>query len=263
MRFRPCIDIHNGAVKQIVGGSLRDEGSKALENFVSEKGASYYALLYREHGLDGGHIILLNPPDSPYHNQNMEQARKALHAYPKGLQIGGGINAQNAETFLKAGASHVIVTSYVFQDGQIRYDNLEQLKSEVGKENVVLDLSCRRREDDYYIVTNRWQTFTQVKITKDILEELSSYCDEYLIHAVDVEGKACGIERPLVTLLSGWNRIPMTYAGGVGTMEDVKELKLLGQGAIDVTIGSALDLFGGTLPFSDLVQLMHENNTVK
>jgi len=255
MRFRPCIDIHNGKVKQIVGGSLTDMDNQAAENFVSEQDASFYAKLYKDSGMRGGHIILLNPPASDYYSATKEQALKALQAYPGGLQIGGGITADNAADFLKAGASHVIVTSYVFNDGQISYENLQKLKSAVGKEHIVLDLSCRKRDDAYYIVTDRWQKFTEVVVTKEILEELSQYCDEFLIHAVDVEGKASGIETGLAAILASHEGIPMTYAGGVGTLEDLLLLKEVGRNRLDVTVGSALDLFGGPIKYQQILQV--------
>jgi len=255
MRFRPCIDIHNGKVKQIVGGSLTDMDNQAAENFVSEQDASFYAKLYKDSGIPGGHIILLNPPASDYYSATKEQALKALQAYPGGLQIGGGITADNAADFLKAGASHVIVTSYVFSDGQISYKNLQKLKSAVGKEHIVLDLSCRKRDDAYYIVTDRWQKFTEVVVTKEILEELSQYCDEFLIHAVDVEGKASGIETGLAAILASHEGIPMTYAGGVGTLEDLLLLKEVGRNRLDVTVGSALDLFGGPIKYQQILQV--------
>ena len=197
MKFRPCIDIHNGKVKQIVGGSLTDKGDKAQENFASSMGADYYADMYRKDGLSGGHIILLNPSSSEYYEATLKQAKKALQAYPKGLQIGGGIGAENAKDFLDAGASHVIVTSYVFRDGQIRWENLEKLKKTVGREKIVVDLSCRKRDEEYYIVTDRWQTFTKVRLCKNILCQIAEYCDEFLIHGVDVEGKASGIDERL------------------------------------------------------------------
>ena len=186
------------------------------------------------------------------------QAKEALRAYPNGLMIGGGMHPENAEDFLREGASHVIVTSYVFRDGEIHYGNLQRMVRAAGKEHLVLDLSCRRKEDDYYIVTDRWQKFTRVKLTREILDELSSYCDEFLIHAVDVEGKASGIETSLVTLLGQWDRIPVTYAGGVSSLEDVRQLKILGKDHVDVTIGSALDLFGGTLCFRDVLSEMQK-----
>lgn len=255
MNFRPCIDIHNGQVKQIVGGSLIDMGDYAKENFVSDKDGGYYATLYKNVGLKGGHIILLNPKDSRYYEDDVLQAKKALAAYNNGLMIGGGINNENACEFLKAGASHVIVTSYVFKNGEILFDNLERIKKETGKEHLVLDLSCRKKDGDYYIVTDRWQKFTNVKITGKLMKELSSYCDEYLIHAVDVEGQAHGIESGLVRILDEYNTIPVTYAGGVGSYEDLTLLKELGHNKIDVTIGSALDLFGGKLEFKKVLDI--------
>lgn len=255
MNFRPCIDIHNGQVKQIVGGSLIDMGDYAKENFVSDKDGGYYATLYKNAGLKGGHIILLNPKDSRYYEDDVLQAKKALAAYNNGLMIGGGINNENACEFLKAGASHVIVTSYVFKNGEILFDNLERIKRETGKEHLVLDLSCRKKDGDYYIVTDRWQKFTNVKITGKLMKELSSYCDEYLIHAVDVEGQAHGIESWLVRILDEYNTIPVTYAGGVGSYEDLTLLKELGHNKIDVTIGSALDLFGGKLEFKKVLDI--------
>ena len=255
MHFRPCIDIHNGKVKQIVGGSLTDENDFARENFVSEQDAAWYARLYQKDGLKGGHIIQLNSKDSPYYGATKSQALAALKTYPGGLQVGGGITAENAAEYLDAGASHVIVTSYVFRDGQISYENLEQMKVAVGKERLVLDLSCRKKGTSYYIVTDRWQKFTSVPVTKELLTELSGWCDEFLVHAVDVEGKASGIEEGLAVLLGDWQGIPVTYAGGVGSMEDVLRLRELGRGRLDVTIGSALDLFGGCIPYRDVVYL--------
>lgn len=254
MRFRPCIDIHNGKVKQIVGGSLKDQMDQATENFVSEQDGSFYARLYRENQLKGGHIIILNPSSSSYYPEDIRQARLALETYPGGLQVGGGITPENASQFLAWGASHVIVTSYVFQDGMVHYDRIRELMNLIGKEHLVLDLSCRKRLGEYYIVTNRWQTFTEVKLTKETLDELSCYCDEFLIHAVDVEGKANGIETELVQMLSKLEKCKITYAGGVGSFKDLEQLKKLGKAKIDVTIGSALDLFGGTMEFHKVLE---------
>ncbi|MGN1165689.1 MAG: phosphoribosylformimino-5-aminoimidazole carboxamide ribotide isomerase [Lachnospiraceae bacterium] len=250
MKFRPCIDIHNGKVKQIVGGSLIDEGDQARENYSSPMDADYYANMYRKDGLSGGHVILLNPPVSEYYEDTLRQAEKALSAYPKGLQIGGGIRAENAERFLNAGASHVIVTSYVFQGGQIRWDNLDKLKRTVGKDHIVVDLSCRRKDGDYYIVTDRWQTFTEVKLCKDILCKIAGYCDEFLIHGVDVEGKASGIDEKLAKLLGEYEGIPVTYAGGIASLNDLEKFRNVTGGKIDFTVGSALDIFGGKLPYN-------------
>ncbi|MCR5715605.1 MAG: phosphoribosylformimino-5-aminoimidazole carboxamide ribotide isomerase [Lachnospiraceae bacterium] len=253
MQFRPCIDIHNGKVKQIVGSSLRDQGDQAKDNFVAAHDAAYYATLYREEHLQGGHVILLNAADSPYYLETRRQAMSALAAYPGGLQVGGGITAENATEYMRAGASHVIVSSYVFKGGHVLQNRLNALVKEVGKEHIVLDLSCRKSGDFYYIVTDRWQTMTQIPVIPETLEELAAYCDEFLIHAVDVEGKNGGIELPLIELLSGWNRLPITYAGGVHNMEDLALLKKAGEDKIGVTIGTALELFGGTMKLQDVI----------
>lgn len=252
MKFRPCIDIHNGQVKQIVGGSLKDQGSYASENFVSTQDAAYYADLYKEYGLIGGHIILLNPKSSEYYEATRSQAVLALNRYRGGFLIGGGINPDNAYSFLEAGASHVIVTSYVFKDGQVDFEALDKMIKSVGKEHLVLDLSSRIKEGKYYITTDRWQKFTEVILDADMLCKLSSSCDEFLIHAVDVEGKASGIEENLVKLLAD-SPIASTYAGGIHDFEDLKKLKVLGKDRVDFTIGSALDIFGGTMKFDDVV----------
>lgn len=254
MRFRPCIDIHNGKVKQIVGGSLLDQGNQAKENFVSEQDAAFYADLYKKSGISGGHIILLNPESSEYYEATKKQALSALQSYPGGLQVGGGIRPDNASIFLDAGASHVIVTSYAFRNGEIYYDNLKKMVDAVGRKRLVLDLSCRKKEGKYYIVTDRWQKFTNVAVTKELLQEMTDYCDEFLIHAVDVEGKASGIEGELVDLLSAMDDFPITYAGGVGSFDDLEELKTRGKNKIDVTIGSALDLFGGNMSYLNVLK---------
>ena len=255
MKFRPCIDIHNGKVKQIVGGSLKDQGDQAKENFVSGQDASYYARFYQSYGIQGGHVILLNGVDSAYYEETRKQAMQALAAYPGGLQVGGGIRAENGEEFLRGGASHVIVTSYVFRDGQVCWENLERMRRTVGKEHLVLDLSCRKREGEYYIVTDRWQKFTRVPVNIKTLEAFSGYCDEFLVHAVDVEGKASGIEEELVKLLAQCKDIPVTYAGGVGNFEDLEKLRKAGENRVNVTIGSALDLFGGDMEFEKVILL--------
>lgn len=254
--FRPCIDIHNGKVKQIVGSSLKDLNNEAVENFVSEQDAAFYANLYKSDGVWGGHIILLNAVDSEYYDATRAQAVQALRAYPGGLQVGGGITAENASYYIKEGASHVIVTSYVFKDGKINYENLHKLVDAVGKEHLVLDLSCRYKEDGYYIVTDRWQKFTSERVTTELLDELAGYCDEFLVHAVDVEGKQSGIEKPLISLLGEWGKIPVTYAGGVSCFEDLEAIKELGKGNLNVTIGSALDLFGGNLKYKEVLEYL-------
>lgn len=255
MRFRPCIDIHNGKVKQIVGGSLKDEGNQAVTNFSSELDASFYAELYKKDGLKGGHIILLNSRDSEYFEDTREQAVRALKSYPGGMQIGGGICPDNAMDYIRAGASHVIVTSYVFCGGRFHREHLEKLVKKTGRERLVLDLSCRRRGDGYYIVTDRWQKFTDVRLTEAVLEDLSEYCDEFLIHGVDVEGRSAGFERKLVRMLGNWKGCPITYAGGISSVEELEEFRRESGGNLDFTIGSALDLFGGSIPYHIVTKL--------
>jgi phosphoribosylformimino-5-aminoimidazole carboxamide ribotide isomerase len=256
MKLRSCIDIHNGKVKQIVGGSLSDENGSAVENYVSDFNAAYYASLYKRDHLKGGHIILLNPPDSDFYIEDCKQAELALKEYPMGLQIGGGITSENASSFLSMGASHVIVTSYVFKDGRINYNNLERLVNIIGKDRLVLDLSCRKKAGKYYIVTDRWQKFTDVELDERALHSLEVYCDEFLIHGVDAEGKSAGIETELVSLLGQLETIPVTYAGGVSSFKDLDIIQQLGNGKVDVTIGSALDLFGGKLSYKDVISYL-------
>lgn len=249
MKFRPCIDLHQGVVKQIVGATLRDGSDQTPEtNFQADRPAAWYARLYRRDHLSGGHIIQLGPG-------NAEAARAALAAWPGGLQIGGGIDIDNAAAWLDAGAQAVIVTSWVFHHGRVDEDRLRRLVRAIGRERLVLDLSCRRREGDYLIVTDRWQTFTQAAVTPRLLDRLAGYCHEFLIHAVDVEGRCRGIETPLVELLGRWEGLPVTYAGGIDSMEAVETIEVLGAGRIDFTVGSALDLFGGKgLRYADLVR---------
>ncbi len=254
MRFRPCIDIHGGSVKQIVGGTLRDGGS-AKENFVSKMCGAYYGELYRSFGLTGGHIILLDPAGTPEYEADCEQARSALKAFEGGMQIGGGVNADNAARFLDMGASHVIVTSYVFRDGQVIADNLKRLVQAVGREHIVLDLSCRYRADrrSYYIVTDRWQRFTETEFSADTLAYFSEFCAELLVHAVDVEGRQAGIETAVASEL-GRFVFPSTYAGGISSFDDLDRLYELGRGRVDFTVGSALDIFGGDMPFEKVAR---------
>lgn len=254
MEFRPCIDIHDGKVKQIVGGSLDDNVKTVSENFVSEVDASFYANLYEKHGIRGGHVILLNAAGTPEYEATKKQALLALNSYPGGLQIGGGVNPDNASEYLDAGASHVIVTSYVFKNGMINEDALNQMVQTVGKDKLVLDLSVRKKDNRYMIVTDRWQKFTDVELTLDTMKRLSDCCDEFLIHAVDVEGKASGIEGELVSMLGEFPDRPVTYAGGVHNFDDLCKLKELGNNRVNVTIGSALDLFGGDMKFAEVLE---------
>lgn len=249
MKFRPCIDLHQGKVKQIVGSTLSDKKDEnPITNFTSDKSPQWYANLYKKHDLRGGHIIRLGPG-------NDQAAKSALSGWVKGLQIGGGITTENAVEWLNAGASDVIVTSFVFKDGIIHHNRLEQLREVAGKENLVLDLSCRKKGDHYYIVTDRWQKFTDVPISDNTLDFFADYCHEFLIHAVDVEGKCNGIEQELVRLLGNWGKIPITYAGGIHSKDDIQAIRDKGSGNLDYTVGSALDIFGGTgLKFEELAK---------
>ncbi|TKB28615.1 phosphoribosylformimino-5-aminoimidazole carboxamide ribotide isomerase [Desulfopila sp. IMCC35006] len=248
MKFRPCIDLHGGVVKQIVGSTLKDDAPEAVQtNFVATRPPAWFAELYRQDNLTGGHIIMLGPG-------NDLAAEEALAAWPGGMQLGGGINTGNAGKWLDKGASHVIVTSFVFSNGQIDMARLKQLARAVGRQRLVLDLSCRKKNDDYFIVTDRWQKFTEVIISERVLDELSGFCDEFLIHAADVEGKCAGIENELVEKLAGWTPIPTTYAGGIRDLKDLQLLKETGHNRLDITIGSALDIFGGkSLAYKDAV----------
>jgi phosphoribosylformimino-5-aminoimidazole carboxamide ribotide isomerase len=245
--FRPCIDLRDGRVVQIVGGTLSDDPKAVRTNFVSERPAAWFAELYRKDGLAGGHVIMLGPG-------NEQPAREALSAWPGGLQIGGGVNAGNARAWLDAGASHVIVTSWVFREGRVDWERLKQLVAVTGKERLVLDLSCRKRGQDYYVVTDRWQKFTELAISPETLQSLARSCAEFLVHAVDVEGLCRGIDRELVEKLGQWSPLPATYAGGANALSDLEEVTRLGQGNIHLTIGSALDIFGGTnVRYADVV----------
>lgn len=237
-RFRPCIDLHHGQVKQIVGGSLKDSGKGLQTNFVSAHDSAYYAQMYQKDGLTGGHIIQLGP-------DNEQAAREALQAWPGGLQIGGGIHAENAGQWLDTGASHVIVTSWIFQDRSLSLERLTRLSQITGPDKLVLDLSCRRTQSGWNIATNRWQTITPVQIVAKTLDLLSDYCDEFLVHAADVEGKQAGMDEELIAFLAQHCPIPVTYAGGARSLEDLKRCSELSQGRVDLTIGSALDIFGG------------------
>jgi len=237
--FRPCIDLHEGKVKQLVGGTLSDAPGQLRTNFISDRPASWFAELYRRDNLKGGHVIMLGAG-------NEHAARSALGVFPGGLHVGGGINALNARGWLDAGASHVIVTSWVFRDGHLDTVRLAELFRAVGPERLVLDLSCRKRGDDYFVVTDRWQKFTDLKINAETLKTLAASCSEFLVHAVDVEGLCRGVDEELVALLGRFSPIPTTYAGGASSLLDLETVTKLGQGRIDLTIGSALDIFGGT-----------------
>ncbi|NJM36717.1 MAG: phosphoribosylformimino-5-aminoimidazole carboxamide ribotide isomerase [Akkermansiaceae bacterium] len=253
-KFRPCIDLHDGKVKQIIGGTLRDEGEGPRENFVSDKSSTWFAERFYDDKLTGGHVIKLGPG-------NDLAAREALATYPNGLQIGGGINETNAIEWLNAGASHVIVTSALFDaNGKFLEDVLRSLASKIGREKLVIDLSCRRTADGWTVAMNRWQTLTNLRVDHATLDRLSPFCDEFLIHAADVEGLCNGIDAELVERLGKWGKCPVTYAGGAATMEDLLLIEQAGRGAVDVTVGSALDLFGGKgFRYQDLVAWNQRN----
>ncbi|GJQ12625.1 hypothetical protein GpartN1_g4416.t1 [Galdieria partita] len=252
-RFRPCIDIHEGKVKQIVGSSLNNHqvGSKSLIiNFESQLEPEAYARRYAKDELYGGHVIMLG-------RGNEIAAKSAIQAFPQGLQIGGGITPENAEFWLMQGASHVIITSYVFRDGKFYLERLEEVAKLVNPKRLVLDLSARKIDGRYFVCTNLWQMLTAFQLNEQNLTFLSDYCDEFLVHAVDVEGKRQGIDQELVSLLSECSPKICTYAGGIRNMEDVQLIEKLGNGRVDFTVGSALDLFGGNMSYDELVKWQH------
>ncbi len=244
-RFRPCIDLHGGKVKQIVGASLTDDGSSLKTNFVASHEPAWYAARYRADNLTGGHVIMLGPG-------NEDAALNALAAWPGGLQLGGGINTSNARKWLDSGAAQLIVTSFIFSGGELHRENLEAIFKMCGRRRLVLDLSCRKRDGAYWIVTDRWQKFTGMKLDGDTLHMLSDYCCEFLIHAVDVEGMQSGIDRELLTLLAEKSPIKCVYAGGISSFADIELIEKCGAGRIDYTVGSALDLFGGSMSYGIL-----------
>lgn len=248
-KFKPCIDLHNGRVKQIVGGTLSDDGAGLKENFVADEGAEDFARMYREDGLTGGHVIQLGAG-------NREAALAALAEWPGGMQLGGGVTIENAGEWLEAGAGQVIVTSWLFDaDGGFREDRLRALSEEIGRERLVVDLSCRRVDGGWRVAMNRWQTLTQVDVTRESLDAMAEFCGEYLIHAADVEGLCGGVDLELVELLGDWGGLPMTYAGGVGGMGDLLAVDERSGGKVDVTVGSALDIFGGSgVGYRELVE---------
>ena len=253
MEFRPCIDIHNGKVKQIVGSSLRDEGNAAEENFVSDKDSEFFAKMYKDLGLAGGHVINLNGKTSEYHGASKDQVIKALKAFPGGLMAGGGIGADNAKEYIDAGASHVIVTSYVFSDGKINMDNLNRLVGAIGAKRLVLDLSCKKVAGKYLVVTDRWQKITDETVNESLFCILGKYCDEFLVHAVDAEGRSAGIDEELIDILTASPK-SICYAGGISSYDDIFKLKDTGKGIVNFTVGSKLDIFGGDLNMEEIIR---------
>jgi phosphoribosylformimino-5-aminoimidazole carboxamide ribotide isomerase len=251
--FRPCIDLHEGKVKQIVGGTLGTDSGRLRTNFVSQNSAAWFAELYKRDALSGGHVIMLGPG-------NDAEARAALRAFPGGLQLGGGVNLSNASSWLDSGASHVIITSWVFRDGHADWERIKQLNQTIGKSHLVLDLSCRKRENDYFVVTDRWQKFTDIVLGAESVAKFAEFCVEFLIHAVDVEGLCRGIDEELVAKLAQWSPVPTTYAGGTRSLDDLKTVHQLSGGKVDLTIGSALDIFGGSgVRYEDAVAFNREH----
>ncbi len=245
MRFRPCIDLHDGLVKQIVGSTLR-EGDAPETNFSTDVSASHFAEMFRRDGLDGGHVIMLGP-------NNERAAQSALEAFPGGLQIGGGITPNNAAAWLERGAAAVIATSYLFEQGAFSWARLAALETEVGRERLVVDLSCSPSGDRYVVMADRWQTETDLQVAGESLDALASHCCEFLIHAVAVEGKQAGPDPTLIARLAD-SPLPTTYAGGIRSLADIEQLESLSRGRLDFTVGSALDLFGGDLRYRDLTR---------
>jgi phosphoribosylformimino-5-aminoimidazole carboxamide ribotide isomerase len=253
MKFRPCIDLHHGKVKQIVGSTLSDASPDGLQtNFISEYSSAYYAEMYKRDNLFGGHVIMLGPG-------NEEAAREAFQTFPQGLQAGGGITSENAGYWLDQGAAAVIVTSYVFKAGKILAERLKEMQALIGRDKLVLDLSCRKKGNSYYVVTDRWQKFTDTVISPETLDYFSQFCFEFLIHAADVEGKCQGVAEDLVADLADWSPLPTTYAGGIRDLEDFERIKELGKNRLDATVGSSLDIFGGSgMKYSEAVAFNRE-----
>ncbi|EXJ79768.1 1-(5-phosphoribosyl)-5-[(5-phosphoribosylamino)methylideneamino] imidazole-4-carboxamide isomerase [Capronia epimyces CBS 606.96] len=254
-RFRPCIDLHAGQVKQIVGGTLSTQESELKTNHVSHHPAEYFAELYRAANLAGAHVIMLGPG-------NDDAARAALAAWPGHLQVGGGITNGNAKQWIEAGAERVIITSFLFPAGRFSLERLQAVLAALDndKSKLVIDLSCRRKDDTWFVAMNKWQTITEMEITKESIAALEPYCSEFLIHAADNEGLQQGIDTELVSKLAEWCSIPVTYAGGARTVEDLDLVRKRSNGKVDLTIGSALDIFGGSgASFEDCVRWNQDN----
>ncbi|KAJ2971576.1 hypothetical protein NUW58_g9377 [Xylaria curta] len=205
-------------------------------------------------------------------------AREALAAWPRHLQVGGGINDKNAALWIENGASKVIITSFLFPDGKFSQERLDAVLTALGgdKNKLVIDLSCRRQDDDrWFVAMDKWQTITDMEITQgefnifrfsmyhladeavceESIRSLEPYCSEFLIHAADNEGLQKGVDERLVEKLAAWCAIPVTYAGGGRNLDDLELVKRLSHGRVDLTIGSALDCFGGSgVKFDDCVK---------
>ncbi|KAF2158220.1 Phosphoribosylformimino-5-aminoimidazole carboxamide ribotide isomerase [Myriangium duriaei CBS 260.36] len=248
-RFRPCIDLHAGSVKQIVGGTLTTQSADLKTNYVSNLPASHYATLYKQNSLHGAHVIMLGPG-------NDDAARESCAAWPNGLQVGGGVKDTNAAKWIEAGAERVIVTSFLFPDAKFSLQRLEAVLAALGgdKRRLVVDLSCRRRGERWFVAMNKWQTITDMELNQESISLLEPYCSEFLIHAADNEGLQQGIDHELVKKLAQWCSIPVTYAGGGRNIGDLELVESLSGGKVDLTIGSALDIFGGSgVSFDDCV----------
>lgn len=259
-KFVGCIDLHDGQVKQIVGGTLKDNDDSLETNFVSKYPPSYYAQLYLKNRIEGCHVIKLGP-------NNDAAAMEALNAAPGFLQVGGGINDENCLQWLEK-ASKIIVTSWLFtKEGTFLMDRLQLLSNKCGPDRIVVDLSCRRTPDSKWVVAmNKWQTLTTLELNKETFTELSKYTDEFLIHAADVEGLCKGIETDLVTKLYEWTKdinkeVKIVYAGGAKSISDLELVDKLSNGTVDLTYGSSLDIFGGKLVrFQDCCEWNSKHN---
>lgn len=258
-RYIGCIDIHDGQVKQIVGSTLTTNDQTLSTNYVSPHSPTYYAELYRKNGVLGTHVIKLGSTET-----NDRAAEEALAAWPGKLQVGGGVNLGNCKEWIEKGADKVIVTSWLFPEGQLSWDRLKQISDMVGKERLVVDVSCKRVIDEnegrveWVVAMNKWQTLTTTVLSQQLFTELREYCTEFLVHAADVEGLCQGIDEELVAQLGewcrGWDDISVVYAGGARSFQDLELVEKLSHGKVDLTYGSSLDIFGGSVKFQDLVE---------
>ncbi len=248
MNFRPCIDVFKGKVVQLIGTSLFGGEEKTIvKHFESEYSPAYYAELFKQDNLKGGHILSLG-------SGNNDVVIEALKAFNGGMKYGGSVTPENAHVYLDAGATHVIVNSYVFDNGEINLPNLKSLVKSIGKDKLVLDMSCRKKNGDYYIVTNLWEKFTNVILDQKSLQDISKYCDEIIVHGVDSEGRKQGLESDLVRILAQHTPIKTVYAGGISSIADLTMIKALGNEKIDPCIGTALSIYGGNLSYYEVLE---------